>query len=204
MTRGFVRLRRIAVISGALCVLASAVASGQTTAPASPCGQTTETTLLSSPAFARQVLRKNVWLTTSDCVRRKGRVKALTPAGMTVAGLTDGPVPLDRIVRVEKVTHRVRNGAIVGFVVAFLPGLAAVSAGYCEDVGCSGGGQVAGLASLYGLIGAATGAAIGGALNAHKRERDILYDARRRTTTVSLAPILSPTRKGLAFSMTWR
>ena len=53
-------------------------------------------------------------------------------------------------------------------------------------------------------VSAAIGAGIG-ALNhlSHKSE-DVLYFAARDRKTMSLAPIVSPTRKGVAFSMSWR
>ena len=46
-----------------------------------------------------------------------------------------------------------------------------------------------------------TGAAL---VHAANKSGDVIYDARRSTTTMSFAPILSPTRKGMAFSMSWR
>jgi hypothetical protein len=41
-------------------------------------------------------------------------------------------------------------------------------------------------------------------LNKLRGDKDVIYDARRRTTTMTFAPILSQTRKGVVFAMTWR
>jgi hypothetical protein len=59
------------------------------------------------------------------------------------------------------------------------------------------------LGGFYGGLGAAGGVGIGAIVKAASGHGRVLYD-RRRTTTVSFAPILSPTRKGMAFSMSWR
>jgi hypothetical protein len=55
-------------------------------------------------------------------------------------------------------------------------------------------------------IGAGVGAGIGAAIDATHRKADVIFDSKLRTTTttMSIAPILSRTRKGVAFSMTWR
>ncbi len=60
------------------------------------------------------------------------------------------------------------------------------------------------MSAFYGGLGAAAGVGVGAIINSAKKNSDVLYDARRSTTTMSLAPILSPTHKGAAFSMTWR
>jgi hypothetical protein len=106
-------------------------------------------------------------------------------------------------VRVEKSTHRVRNGALIGLAAGagfgVLLGVAYCSGDeYCEPYAAAKAGLV------YGGLGAAAGAAIGGILNAARESGDVLYDSRPTTPTVSVAPILSPTRKGALLSMTWR
>jgi hypothetical protein len=53
-------------------------------------------------------------------------------------------------------------------------------------------------------LGAAAGLGLGAILNEAKKNGDVLYDARRSTTTLALAPIVSPRHKGLALTMTWR
>jgi hypothetical protein len=203
MTRAIRHLGCISVVSMAITLFAASIGSAQTQAP-SASATPAPIVVLSSTAFAAQVQGRKVWLTMSDGLRRKGRVKTMSSAGMTLTGVTPAPVPFDRIERLENVTHRVRNGAIGGFLLVFLPATIIVSVGYCEDVGCSGSGEVLARASLYGGLGALAGAAIGAAVNAHNRTRDVLYNAPHRTTSISLAPILSPARKGIAFSMTWR
>jgi hypothetical protein len=79
----------------------------------------------------------------------------------------------------------------------------AAMAGICADEYCYPSDYFL-VPGFYGGLGAAAGVGIGALLNAGHRSSDVLYDARRSTRTVSVAPILSPTRKGMAFSMTWR
>ena len=43
-----------------------------------------------------------------------------------------------------------------------------------------------------------------GAILNHVGHGDVIFDASKRPPTMAFAPILSPTRKGMAFSMTWR
>jgi hypothetical protein len=105
-------------------------------------------------------------------------------------------VAFDQIVKVQQATHRVRRGALVGLVSGLAIGTFAANAQDSDDVTASSIGVFAG-------VGAAAGASIGALRNVLNRQRDVIYDSRRGTMTV-LAPILSPTRKGLAFSMTWR
>jgi len=199
LTGSFVPLRRLAALSVAITVIASSVVTAQT--PESP--RTDQSTFLATPAFAELIKGKKIAITTKDGGTQTGTF-TVSSAGLTLKGKGHSPVSFDQVATVHKITHRVRNDAIAGFTLGFLIGLPVVLTGYCEDEGCSGDGQVMGLACLYGGIGAAAGAAIGAALNAHNRERDILYDAKRRTTTIAFAPILSATRRGVAFSMTWR
>jgi hypothetical protein len=190
MARGAVSLLRVAVLSTGLALFGSSFASAQTPAPGS------------IPLFARQLQGKNVWI-TADGVRVRGRVASLSSTGLAL--VEDGApttIPYDKIVRVEKSTHRLRKGAWIGF--ASGAGLAAVvGIGLCVEDDCAGWEPLV-LAGFYGGLGAAAGVGIGAIVNEAKKHGDVLYDARRKTTTMSLAPILSPTRKGLAFSMTWR
>jgi hypothetical protein len=151
--------------------------------------------------FARQLAGKNVWI-TADGARVRGMVTSLSATGLVL--VEDGApttIPYTKIVRVEKSSHRLRNGAWIGFAAG--AGLA-IPLGIAACDGDCAGWEFLLFSGYYGGLGAAAGVGIGAIVNASKKSGDVIYDARRSTTTVSLAPILSPTRKGLAFSMTWR
>lgn len=59
-------------------------------------------------------------------------------------------------------------------------------------------------AAYVGGLGALFGVGIGAINNSASKSGDLLYDARRNPKTLAFAPILSPTRKGVAFTLTWR
>lgn len=188
------RLCRVGRISAVVVALASP-AVAQTPA-ATPTTQA-PTVLLGTPAFAQLVNGTTVHVTTADGAQRQGRVTSLTATGMSV---DNRPVLFSQITRVDKVSHRVRNFTLAGLATGVLIGSAAYASTDCEapvDQGC---GQIFG----YAAIGTVAGVAVGAILNHTLRDRDVIYDGKRRTTTVGFAPIVSPTRKGVAFSMTWR
>jgi hypothetical protein len=152
------------------------------------------------PWFARGLVGRNVWI-SADGTRIRGQVTSVGPTGLVL--LEDGvatTIVFKEIVRVEKSSHRLRNGALVGMSVgAGLGFLGAVGGGMTD-----GEPTCAILAPIWAGIGAGAGVGIGAIVHAAKKNSDVLYDARRSTRTMSLAPILSPTGKGIAFSMTWR
>jgi hypothetical protein len=188
------RLIRVAQIAVALVALAS-TASAQTAAPGTA---TAESPVLpGTPAFAQLVNGQTVRVTTVDGAERQGRVTSLTSTGMSVDGR---PVLFSQITRVGKVSHRVRTLALVGLGVGLGIGAGVYSSTDCEapvDQGC---GQIFGYAAM-GVVAGAVGGAI---MNHTLRDHDAIYIAAKPKTTVAFAPIVSATRKGVAFTMTWR
>jgi hypothetical protein len=187
------------VLSVALFAWAPPVAVAQTPTAGAPA----QTVLLGTPEFARLIQGKKVRITTLEGKRVDG-VFAVVPAGLLVgptarAGRqTPGTmVPFDQIARVERVSspHRgLRNGLLIGLGVG--GGLALLGESLCEGE-CRG-------SVLLAASGAGVGAGIGALVDALSRTDNVIYDAGRRTTTMALSPILSPKRKGLTFSITWR
>jgi hypothetical protein len=53
-------------------------------------------------------------------------------------------------------------------------------------------------------MGAGIGVGVGASLNKSNFWKDMIYDAGTRPRTLALAPLVTPTRKGLALVMTWR
>lgn len=201
MTLSSVSLSRAAVLSIGLTLLGSSIAAAQAPAPA-PRGSSTSSSS-SVPMFAQQLAGRNVWI-TADGARLRGVVTSLLPTGLVIE--EDGApttIPYSKIVRVEKSSHRLRNGTLIGLAAGAGLGLAFGAAWCGGDEYCEPG-AVAALTAWYAGLGAAAGVGIGAIVNSAKKSGDVIYDARRSTTTMALAPILSPTRKGMAFTMTWR
>ena len=172
-------------------------------------------TALGTDAFAHKVKGKEVWITTSDGQRHRGVIKDFSPTAIVMSAApvytwnpnhvlvttrADGPeFAFDHVVRIDEVSHRLRNGIVTGAIIGtalWLPAAVLYGCGEGDGVVCAGW-----FAADVGA-GVAVGAAIGKLMNRNPN-RDLLYDSGRRTT-VAVAPILSPTRKGVAFSMTWR
>jgi hypothetical protein len=182
---------RATVLSAAMLVLVSLPAAAQSAQPASGAPQTVGGT----PAFAGLKLGKSVIVTRKDGTSQKGTVKAISTTGLTIEGHGfAGFLPTEQIATVEKRSHRIRNYTLIGLGAGVAFGF-----GACGDDGCEP------LFPLLGIgIGVGAGATVGAVLNHLRRDKDVIYDARRRTTTMTFAPILSPTRKGVVFAMTWR
>jgi hypothetical protein len=186
-------------LSIGIAAFAFSPASAQTFAPGSAPASPTS----GAPVLARALQGKNVWI-SADGARVRGRVTSLDPTGLVL--VEDGvatTIPYKNIVRVEKSTHRLRNGALIGLVSGagfglVMGGLWCGGDEYCEP------GTVPLITAYYAGLGAAAGVGIGAIVHAARKNGDVLYDARHSTTTMSLAPILSPGRKGAAFTMTWR
>ena len=145
---------------------------------------------------------KEVWITTANGARLKGRVVSVTATGLTWSREPSKPVTFGQIVKVELVSHRVRNGVLIGLGVgAGLQVLLTVASVYPDEsclmptFMCTGG---------VALIGVGAGTAAGIALNANRGDQDVIYDAKRRTISTRVEPVVSPTRKSLAVTISWR
>jgi hypothetical protein len=159
--------------------------------------RSTEIATPGSMLFAQRITGRRLSVTTKSGSRLEG-VFQLTQQGMVTGG--GAVVPFDQVAKVERVTHRIAKGLAIGLLPGVGVGLLAVGLS-CED-------ECALAAFLFPMaIGAGAGAGIGAVQDATHRNADVIFDAKRHnpsTTTMSIAPILSKTRKGVAFSMTWR
>lgn len=147
--------------------------------------------LLGSEAFAKLVEGKKMLVTTKDGVRNEGFITSLSSTSLVVDGAT---VPFTQVTKVERVTHRIR-AAVGGFVAGFAAGLLINFTACDDDDGCPA------VIGALAVGGAAAGIGLGAL--AYHGFHDVVYDSRKRTT-VAIAPIVTPTRKGVTFSMTWR
>jgi hypothetical protein len=165
-------------------------ASAQTTAPSARPG---------TPEFAKQIDGRHVTITLADGRDYDG---LFAIEGQTLVSRSQHAtvtLPVEQIVRVEKNPRRIRLHALIGLVVG--GGLGATALIGCDE-DCVAVGFVA--AGFYGGIGAAVGTGVGAILNSVNHERDVIYDSNRRTVAWSVAPILSPTRRGAAATFSWR
>ena len=189
-------------MSAVLIALAAPAAVAQVPVPVAPATPTQSAFL--GTAFSTVVSGREVWITTTSGSRLKVRVGSVGQTGLSVTG-TSGQgqtVRFDEITRIQKVSHRLRTGTIVGLAVGAglgLLGTAACTIDTYGDPGC-----FTSFLLTYAGIGAGIGA-LGGAIRNHtNRDDDTVYVAGVRTTTVTFAPIVSRTRKGAALSITWR
>ena len=185
-------MRRAAsiLVSGLLLtVLAAPPALGQTQPAATYAITPAQYRLLRSQAFADQVEGKNVRITLAGGVRFSGRVKSVQSTALVVNGTS---VPFGQIAKVEKASHGTRNGLLIGLGVGMGLGLLAGFNAAEEPE------ELYGFLAVLGGLGAGIGAGYGS-----MRHGEVFYEAPRRTT-IALAPIVTPTRKGVAFSMSWR
>jgi len=137
---------------------------------------------------------------TADGVQHRGVVASLSTAGLVLEDGGPATIPFSKIGRVEKVTHRVRNGTLIGL--ASGAGFGIWGALMCEDDAAPG--CAVQLVALLSGIGAGAGAGVGALIHAATKGGDVLYEAPGPAPTVSFAPILSRTRKGVAFVVAWR
>ena len=189
-------------ISAVLVALAAPSALAQVPVPVAPA--TPAQSAFLGTTFSTVVSGREVWITTSNGSRLKVRVGSVGPTGLSVTE-TNGQgqtVRFDEITRIQKVSHRLRTGTIVGLAVgAGLGWLGTVACGIDTygDPSC-----FASFLLTYTGIGAGIGALAGAIRNHANRDDDTIYVAGVRTTTVTFAPILSRSRKGAALSITWR
>lgn len=113
-------------------------------------------------------------------VTREGRLVSLSSSDVVIVqqGQTL-TLPLTDVRRVERATHRVRNGAIWGAVIGFVAGyLGSCGGGDENDCWPEAGAMFAG-------IGAGTGAGIGAVLNRTSKGSRVLYPTPAATTSVT-------------------
>jgi hypothetical protein len=172
-------------------------------APTMAAAQTPISTLNGMPSFAAAIDGKNVKI-TADGVQREGRVASFSTTGLVL--VEDGAsvtIPFDKVMRVEKSTHHLRNGTLIGLAAGAGLGLAGM-AGICSDEYCYASDWVL-IPAFYGGLGAAAGVGIGAIVKAAKKHDNVIYDARRTPPpTIAVAPIVSKLRKGVAVSVSWR
>jgi len=109
-------------------------------------------------------------------------------------------LPIDGVQRVEKTTHRVRNGLIIGALLGYVGGYFG-SCGTGDEEDCW---PEVGL--LFAGIGTGAGALLGWSFNhrAASDGRDVLYDrAKRAPASLHIVPVVSLRRAGIGMLLRW-
>lgn len=112
--------------------------------------------------------------------QRTGKLVSLTSSEVVLVNRGETQTfPLDQVSHVERTTHHVRNGILVGLIGGFIGGyLASCGGGDEEDCWPEVG-------ALFAGIGAGAGAAIGASLNASTAASRILYLSPKPTASVA-------------------
>lgn len=180
--------------------LTASVAAAQTP-QVPPAAASAQQSFLTTPAFAQLVNGKSIVVVTREGREYEGHFTVSGQKLVMTGSKIVTTVPFDEIARVEKSTFRIRFHSLIGAGIG-----AAVGARFAWDV-CEGPCRASDefwLVAIGAGIGSGIGAYVGAQSNARNHQDDIIYDIGRHIKTVAIAPILSPTRKGFAFSMTWR
>jgi hypothetical protein len=147
---------------------------------------------------ARSAEGKEVRVTTVDGVKRTGRLVTLSDAGVVFrTTANDVAISLPDIRKVERVSHGVLNGALIGAIPAgalwFL-----LSIKGCDDCYEARAGV-----SILSGVAVGAGAGIGALVNAARADRHLIYEAPGPKSSIRVKPILLPQRQGIALSMRW-
>jgi hypothetical protein len=149
-----------------------------------------------SPAAA---IGKEVRVTGVDGSTGTGRLVSLSISDVVFQQKgKDVSIPLGQVSKVEKVSHGVRNGVVVGAISGILTGWWVSCGVWYDDGSC----WTPGFLMIAGL-GVGAGAGIGAIDNAAKSDDNLLYQAPGASSSVSVVPILSPRHAGLSVAMRW-
>jgi hypothetical protein len=151
-------------------------------------------------SFAQAYQGREVWITALGGPRFKARIGTVGADGLTVTAADGQPrtIRFPELTRIEKAAHRLRNHTLAGLIVGSGFGLIGFAA--CEgEAGCG-----AAFLAIYGGIGTGIGALNGAIQNNLNRDDDLIYQSTARTTAFAVTPVVSPARKGVSFSVSWR
>ena len=195
---------QLAIASAVLAAFAASPAAAQVPAPAAAPPLTAAQTAFLGASFAQVAQGREVWITTTSGPRLKAKVIGTVATGLNVSDKhgQKQTIRFEEINMVQKATHRVRTHTFIGLGVG--GGLGLLGLAFCAGEGDEDG-VCASFVLTYALIGTGIGALNGAIQNNLNRDDDLIYKAGARTTiTKAIAPILTRTRKGVAFTMSWR
>lgn len=137
-----------------------------------------------------------IWVTDAQGQEVKGKVLGMDAASLKLEGRPARTFAAGDVRTVQLKRHEnLKGGTLVGLFIGLGFGIAATSAGGCED----GGACLAGVALFAGM-----GAGIGCGIDAMipENRRDVVFSAQpqRPGARVSVAPVLTPRTRGIAVS----
>lgn len=138
---------------------------------------------------------------STDGSEYHGRLVSLTTSEVVIKQSGRSVVlPIGDVQRVEKASHRIRNGMITGAILGYVAGyFLSCGSGDEEDCWPEVGLLVAG-------IGTGAGALLGWSSNQHAAHdgRDVLYaGSGHAPASLQLAPLVSPRRAGIGMLLRW-
>jgi hypothetical protein len=157
-----------------------------------------------SPESARdrvsQAVGKTVRVTTANGLSTTGTLVSLDTSTVVIRRRgTDLPMALATVQKVEKVSHGLRNGLLIGAAASAVPWVSvATTRDSCAD--CEDGPAMAGVLTLVAL---GAGAGIGAIANAARAGGNVVYRGQPPPPALTLAPIVSATHRGVAARIRW-
>jgi len=160
-----------------------------------------------TPQFAQHIAGLDINVFTLDGQKHSG-VFTINGESLVSADQTK-VIAFDQIRRVEKNSYRMRLHSLIGLGVGAGIGFASMAG--CEDFTGQAGQRGTSCGTAFVLTtavagtGAALGSAVGGILNHHYEPSDLIFErpgGSRRT--IAFMPMLSPIKKGIAFTLRWR
>jgi hypothetical protein len=154
--------------------------------------------LASSAERARSAAGREVRVTTVDGVKRTGRLVTLSDAGVVIrTTANDVGISLPDIRKVERVSHGVRTGALIGSIPAgaLWVLLSIKGCGDCYEAR-------AGI-SIMSAVAVGAGAGIGALVNAARADRNLIYEAPGPKSSIRVTPMLLPRRQAIQLSIHW-
>jgi hypothetical protein len=145
---------------------------------------------LRSPVDPASALGKEVRVTLMDGSTWQGRLISFSSSEVVIPQQS---IPLGIVSKVEKVSHALRRGLLIGI------GTAAGSVFVIGPLADLPGDMLLGLVATS--VG--SGVAIGGFLAASSAKFNTIYVAPGATASITVKPILSRQQQGVAFAMRW-
>lgn len=143
---------------------------------------------------------QEIRVTTIDGARMTGRFVSMSETELVWRRATaQERVPLNRVRRIELVSHHARNGALIGLAAGIGVAFAACTS---DDNFCGDDAGFGLLSAIWGSIGAGSGAGLGALINVSTGGRHLIY-SRPDNVSVHFQPIAGPHHAGGVLRLRW-
>jgi len=158
----------------------------------------------SSPAPARDAVKsavgKDVHVVAWDSSRQTGTLVNMTDSAVTIRTWQgDRTVPLSEVRGIRRVSHAIRDGALIGLGGGGVFGLVACLGGGCEG---DDGVYVGESLLLFGGLGAGIGAVTGAIVNLTQASSRVIWLS-PKPSGLALSPVVGPKTAGVAGRISW-